>query len=51
MAVQYLAIDPHSPAEFRCNTIAGNVAEFYEAFEVPEDAPVFIKPEERVTIW
>ena len=51
MAVQYLAIDPHSPAEFRCNTIAGNVEEFYEAFQVPEDAPIFIKPEERVTIW
>ncbi|ANE02904.1 M13 family metallopeptidase [Corynebacterium crudilactis] len=51
MAVQYLAIDPHSPAEFRCNVIAGNVAEFYEAFDVPEDAPVYIKPEERLAIW
>ncbi|MFP7365183.1 M13-type metalloendopeptidase [Corynebacterium callunae] len=51
MAVQYLAIDPHSPAEFRCNVIAGNVAEFYEAFDVPEDAPVYIKPEDRLAIW
>ncbi|ALC04669.1 hypothetical protein CDES_00945 [Corynebacterium deserti GIMN1.010] len=51
MAVQYLAIDPHSPAEFRCNVIAGNVAEFYEAFDVPEDAPVYITPEERLSIW
>lgn len=51
MAVQYLAIDPHSPAEFRCNTIAGNVAEFYEAFDVEEGSPVYIKPEDRIAIW
>ncbi len=51
MAVQYLAIDPHSPAEFRCNTIAGNVAEFYDAFDVEEGSPVYIKPEDRIAIW
>ena len=51
MAVQYLAIDPHSPAEFRCNTIAGNVAEFYEAFDVVEGSPVYIRPEDRLAIW
>ena len=51
MAAQLLAIDPHSPAEFRCNVIAGNVAEFYEAFDVPKGAKVYIKLENRVTIW
>ena len=51
LAAQFLAIDPHSPAEFRCNIIAGNVAEFYEAFDVPEDSPMFIAPADRVTIW
>ncbi len=52
MAQQYLAIDPHSPAEFRCNVIAANIAEFYEAFpEVTEDSGMWIRPEERVTIW
>lgn len=50
-AAQLLAIDPHSPAEFRCNVIAGNVAEFYDAFEVSPGAKVFIEPEDRVTIW
>ncbi|QGU01072.1 Neutral endopeptidase [Corynebacterium kalinowskii] len=48
MAEQYLAIDPHSPAEFRCNVIAANIDEFYEAFEVGEMA---IPAEERVRIW
>ncbi|CAB0875451.1 peptidase M13 [Corynebacterium diphtheriae] len=51
LAAQYLAIDPHSPAEFRCNVIAGNVAEFYQAFDVAEDSPMWIAPEKRVTIW
>ena len=49
--VQLMASDPHSPSEFRCNVIAGNVAELYEAFDVPADAPMFIAPENRVTIW
>ncbi|MEJ5927843.1 M13-type metalloendopeptidase [Corynebacterium sp. H128] len=48
MAEQYLAIDPHSPAEFRCNVIAANIDEFYEAFEVGDMA---ISAEQRVRIW
>ncbi|AIU90747.1 Metalloendopeptidase [Corynebacterium ulcerans] len=51
LAEQYLAIDPHSPAEFRCNVIAGNIAEFYQVFDVPEDSPMWIAPEKRVAIW
>ncbi|WP_297845709.1 M13 family metallopeptidase [uncultured Corynebacterium sp.] len=51
MATQYLAIDPHSPAEFRCNLIAANIAEFYEAFEIAEDSAMYIAPEDCVTIW
>lgn len=51
MAQQYLAIDPHSPAEFRCNLIAANVVEYYEAFDVPEDSPMYLAPDKRVTIW
>ncbi len=52
MAAQYLAIDPHSPAEFRCNQIAANISEFYEAFpEVDEDAAMWLEPGQRVTIW
>ena len=47
MAAQLLAIDPHSPSEFRCSVIPKNIDEFYEAFDV-EDG---FAPEERVTIW
>ncbi|MCT1585486.1 M13 family metallopeptidase [Corynebacterium sanguinis] len=51
MAAQLLAIDPHSPNEFRCNVIAGNIAEFYEAFDVPQDSAVWVAPNDRVQIW
>ena len=51
MAAQLLAIDPHSPNEFRCNVIAANVDEFYETFEVEEGSNMWIAPEDRVTIW
>ena len=51
LAAQYLAIDPHSPNEFRCNVIAANIAEFYEAFDVEKGSPMWIAPEDRVAIW
>ncbi|WKD56654.1 Neutral endopeptidase [Corynebacterium capitovis DSM 44611] len=51
MANQLLAIDPHSPSEFRCNVIAANVPEFYEAFDVEKGSKVWLDPADRVTIW
>ena len=46
-----LTVDPHSPAEFRCNGIVRNVEAFYKAFEVdPKDA-LWLAPNERVSIW
>ncbi|WP_196716692.1 M13 family metallopeptidase [Actinomyces trachealis] len=46
-----LTIDPHSPAEFRCNGIVRNMDAFYEAFEVQPGDALWLAPEERVTIW
>ncbi|WP_257181660.1 M13 family metallopeptidase [Corynebacterium cystitidis] len=52
MAEQYLAIDPHAPAEFRCNVIAANIDAFYEAFPtIDESSPMWVAPEDRVSIW
>jgi putative endopeptidase len=50
-AMRRLAIDPHSPAEFRCNQIVRNLDEFYEAFDVSPDDELWLAPEERVRIW
>jgi putative endopeptidase len=49
--IRLLAIDPHSPNEFRCNQIVRNVDVFYETFGVTEADELWLSPEDRVTIW
>ena len=46
-----LAVDPHSPPEFRCNQVVRNLDEFYEAFGVGPDDAMWIPVDERVRIW
>ncbi|WP_019201250.1 M13 family metallopeptidase [Tsukamurella sp. 1534] len=50
-SIRRLAIDPHSPAEFRCNAIVSNLNEFYSAFGVSEGDRLFLDPDRRVSIW
>lgn len=51
IAINYLAIDPHSPSEFRCNGVVKNVDAFAEEFGVVEGDELYLAPEERVRIW
>ena len=46
-----LTVDPHSPAEFRCNGIVRNVDAFYKAFAVDSNDALWLPPNERVSIW
>ncbi len=46
-----LALDPHSPNEFRGNQIVRNIDEFYDAFAVTEGDAMWLAPAARVTIW
>jgi putative endopeptidase len=50
-AKRLLQIDPHSPAEFRCNQIARNLDIFYDAFDVTQDHELWLDPDKRVAIW
>jgi putative endopeptidase len=50
-AIRRLAVDPHSPPEFRCNGVIRNVDAFYDAFDVTEDDALFLEPQRRVRIW
>jgi putative endopeptidase len=50
-AKRLLQIDPHSPAEFRCNQIARNLDVFYEAFDVTPDHDLWLDEDKRVSIW
>ncbi len=50
-AIQLLAVDPHSPAEFRCNGILANFDAFADYYGLKEGDGLWIAPEDRVTIW
>jgi putative endopeptidase len=50
-AIRRLAIDPHSPPEFRCNGVVRNMDAFYEAFDVAESDELYLDPQRRVRIW
>jgi len=49
--VRRLAVDPHSPPEFRCNGVVRNLDAFYEAFAVEPDDALYLDPSRRVRIW
>ncbi|MBF8252564.1 MAG: putative endopeptidase [Actinobacteria bacterium] len=46
-----IATDPHSPSEFRCNTIVSNFTPFYEAFGLTQSDALWLDEESRVQIW
>ncbi|OJF84992.1 peptidase M13 [Nocardia seriolae] len=50
-AIRRLAVDPHSPPEFRCNGVVRNLDSFHEAFEVTPGDALYLDPAERVRIW
>ncbi|MCG5431984.1 M13 family metallopeptidase [Mycobacterium sp. MYCO198283] len=50
-AIRRLAVDPHSPPEFRCNGVLRNIDAFYDAFDVTPDDELYLEPERRVRIW
>ncbi|GAB4096574.1 peptidase M13 [Brachybacterium horti] len=50
-AIRRLAIDPHAPMEFRCNTVVSHLDAFHEAFDVREGDGMYRAPAERVRIW
>ena len=50
-AIRRLAIDPHSPPEFRCNGVVRNIDAYYDAFGVEESDGLYLEPAARVRIW
>jgi putative endopeptidase len=49
--IRLLAIDPHSPNEFRCNQIIRNIDAFYDAFDVQPTDDHWLDADQRVSIW
>ncbi|QHE70669.1 M13 family metallopeptidase [Rhodococcus sp. WAY2] len=50
-ALRRLAVDPHSPPEFRCNGVVRNLDTFHDAFDVQPGDALYLDPEQRVKIW
>ncbi|WP_122820549.1 M13 family metallopeptidase [Varibaculum vaginae] len=50
-ARQRLVVDPHSPAEFRCNGVVRNLDAFHDTFQTKSSDKLWMEPEERVKIW
>jgi len=48
---QMIAVDPHSPPEFRVNQIVKNLNEFHDAFSTAPTDAMFIPATERIRIW
>ena len=48
---QMIAVDPHSPPEFRVNQIVKNLNEFHDAFATAPTDAMFIPATERIRIW
>ena len=43
--------DPHSLGRWRVNGALPQINAWYEAWNVTEESPMYVKPEERVSIW
>ena len=50
LELQMLAVDPHSPPEFRAN-IVRNLDEFHETFATRPGDELWLDPADRVRIW
>ncbi|WP_206487569.1 M13 family metallopeptidase [Rhodococcus sp. KRD162] len=50
-AIRRLAVDPHSPPEFRCNGVVRNLDSFHQAFDVQPGDALYLEPDKRVKIW
>lgn len=46
-----ITVDPHSPAQFRAIGPHVNMKEFFDAFSIKPDAPMWRAPELRAKIW
>ena len=50
-SIKRLTIDPHSPPQYRVNTILSNMNDFYTVFNIDQKSKMWISESERARIW
>ena len=49
--IELLKSNPHSPEKYRVNGVVVHMPTFYSAFSVGPNDKMYLKPEDRVTLW
>ena len=50
-AYKLLAMDPHSPAKIRVNGALPHIDQWYTTYDVTKESPMYLEPDERMSIW
>lgn len=50
-AYEEITTDEHSAGHIRVNAVVQQIDEWYELFNIKEGDPLYLAPEERITIW
>jgi putative endopeptidase len=49
--IEQVKSDPHSPEKYRVNGVVVHMPSFYDAFAVKSGDKMYLRPEDRVTLW
>jgi putative endopeptidase len=49
--IEQVKSDPHSPEKYRVNGVVVHMPSFYDAFSVKRGDKMYLRPEDRVTLW
>ena len=49
--IEQIKSDPHAPEKYRVNGVVVHMPSFYEAFSVKGGDKMYLRPEDRVTLW
>jgi putative endopeptidase len=49
--IEQVKSDPHAPEKYRVNGVVVHMPSFYDAFSVKSGDRMYLRPEDRVTLW
>jgi putative endopeptidase len=49
--IEQIKSDPHAPEKYRVNGVVVHMSSFYDAFSVKSGDKMYLRPEDRITLW